>query len=61
MHFLIMALRRLNADVVPELKLQAYAMLCDYWGKEFVVQVDQALAQDAREKLNGQSPLPEEK
>lgn len=45
--FLIMGLRRLNSDVIDELKPAAYNMLCDYWGKEFVNQVDKALAKEA--------------
>lgn len=61
MRFLIMALRRLNADVIPEIKPQAYTMLCDYWGKDFVDEVNATLVRDAQGKLNGQSQLPEGK
>ena len=61
MRFLIMALRRLNADVIPEIKPQAYAMLCDYWGKDFVDEVNATLVRDAQGKLNGQSQLQEGK
>ena len=56
-HFLVMALHRLNSEVIDELKPAAYNMLCDYWGKEFVNQVDEALAREATLK----SQLQEEK
>ena len=51
----------LHTCVEKELIPQAYTMLCDYWGKDFVDEVDAALVRDAQEKLNEQSQLPEGK
>ena len=39
------SLRQLRQRVIPELQEEAYAMLCDYWGEDFVRQVDSAMSQ----------------
>ena len=36
-------LRQYYATVVPELQEEAYAMLCEYWGEDFVKKVDAAI------------------
>ena len=36
-------LRQYYETVVPELQEEAYAMLCDYWGEDFVKKVDAAM------------------
>ncbi|MBQ1948594.1 MAG: glycosyltransferase family 2 protein [Treponema sp.] len=36
--------------VIPELKPQAYEMLCDYWGRDFVEEIEAALEERAHTK-----------
>ncbi len=55
------SLIELHTCVKKDLVAQAYAMLCDYWGKDFVDEVDAALVRDAQGKLNVQSQLQEGK
>lgn len=41
----------LRDAVVPELQSQAHAMLCDYWGQDFVSQVEKMVFTDKFSKL----------
>ena len=39
------SLLQMRQRVVPELQEEAYAMLCEYWGEDFVKKVDAAMSQ----------------
>lgn len=41
--YIVNNLQQLHHSVVPELKEQAHAILCDYWGAEFVQNVETAM------------------
>ena len=43
MSYVANSLRQLRGLVVPELQEEAYAMLCEYWGEDFVRNVDAAI------------------
>lgn len=48
--YLVNNLRQYYETVVPQLREQAYAELCDYWGESFVKKVDAAIKAQAQDK-----------
>ena len=49
-YYLSNNLRQMNDVVVPELKDEAWKMLCEYWGENFVKRVTQAMNEAAKKQ-----------
>ncbi|EID86257.1 Glycosyltransferase involved in cell wall biogenesis [Treponema sp. JC4] len=45
--YLVNNIQQMRKYVIPELQNQAHAMLCDYWGEDFVNRMEQALDKKA--------------
>ena len=44
--YLASNINQLKRLVIPSLRAEAYAMLCDYWGEDYVKQVEKSMKKD---------------